>query len=55
MTTGFINRIIEVLGLLTKENKRLQTENAILRIVLRNLIDELSEAEKEEINKLIAN
>ena len=55
MTTGFINRIMEVLDLLKTENKKLQKENAILRITLKHLTSELSEAEKKEINKLIAN
>ena len=35
MKIGFIERILEVLGFLQTENKRLQKENAILRVVLR--------------------
>ena len=53
MTTGFFERILEVLGLLQKENKRLQTENSILKIVLRNLTSELPEKDKKELEKLM--
>ena len=53
MKIGFINRILEVLGLLVAENKKLQTENSILRVVLKNLTSDLSEDEKKEIEELI--
>lgn len=49
MTTGFIERLFEVINLIKIENERLRVEVVTLRVKLKNLTSDLPEEQQKKL------